>query len=246
MKNITEAQYDQLCDACDALLRNNAYSFERNANAFLHVIREHPIFLNVYSAVFKKNGVSFFIHLTKLLFWNIIIGSYKLFHSIYRYYFLGDKLIKDKRVFEDVFISHFLNDSFINHKRDFYFFDLPQKIANTNKSSLQLYINFTGQSSSKIEAIWKKRVTVSRILPMYLPLIQEIKIRGLMLHEAIKLLQSKTTSSFEKRIKFQAVIASFPLLHTPIIELLFWCDITSNTMALNVSSLHMKVTLGKD
>ena len=97
MKNITEAQYDQLCDACDALLQNNANSFERNANAFLHVIREHPIFLNVYSAVFNKNGVSFFIHLIKLLFLNIIIGSYKLFHSIYRYYFLGDKLIKDKR-----------------------------------------------------------------------------------------------------------------------------------------------------
>ena len=73
---------------------------------------------------------------------------------------------------------------------------------------MQLYINFTGQSSSKIQAIWKKRVTVSRALPRYLPLIQEIKIRGLMLHEAIKLLQSKTTSSFEKRIKFQAVIAS--------------------------------------
>ncbi|MEL0226373.1 MAG: hypothetical protein VW912_06855 [Flavobacteriaceae bacterium] len=81
MKNITEAQYDQLCDACDALLQNNAYSFERNANAFLHVIREHPIFLNVYSAVFNKNGVSFFIHLIKLVLWNIIIGSYQHFHS---------------------------------------------------------------------------------------------------------------------------------------------------------------------
>ena len=46
MKNITEAQYDQLCDACDALLQNNASSIERNANVFLHVIREHPIFLN--------------------------------------------------------------------------------------------------------------------------------------------------------------------------------------------------------
>lgn len=209
MKNITEAQYDQLCDACDALLQNNAYSFESNANAFLHVIREHPIFLNAYSAVFNKNTISFCFHLLKLLLWNIIIGSYKLLHSIYRYYLLGDKLIKDKRVFKDVFISHFLNDSFINHEKDFYFFDLPQKIAITNKSSLQLYINFTGQSSSKIKVKWEDRDTVSMLLPRYLPLIQEIKIRGLMLFEAIKLLQSKTTSSFERRIKFQAVIASF-------------------------------------
>lgn len=209
MKNITEAQYDQLCDACDALLQKNPYSTVGNANAFLHVIREHPIFLNVYNAIFHKNDISFFIHLLKLFFLNIAIGSYKLLHSIYRYYLLGDKLIKDESVFEDVFISHFLNDSFINHKRDFYFFDLPQKITNSKKSSLQLYINFTGQSSSKIQEAWKDRETVSKALPRYLPLFQEIKIRSLMLIEAIKLLQLKTTSSFERRIKFQAVIAFF-------------------------------------
>ena len=209
MKNITEAQYDQLCDACDALLQKNLYSIQGNANAFLHVIREHPIFLNAYNAIFHKNDISFFIHLLKLFFLNMVIGSYKLLHSIYRYYILGDKLIKHESVFEDVFISHFLNGSFINHERDFYFFDLPQKITKSKKSSLQLYINFTGKSSSKIQEEWKYRKTVSMALPRYLPLFQEIKIRGLMLIEAIKLLQFKSTSSFERRIKFQAVIAFF-------------------------------------
>ena len=206
MKNITEAQYDQLCDACDALLQNNASSIERNANEFLHVIREHPIFLNTYSAVFYKKGISFLIYLLKLLFWNIAIGSYKLLHSIYRCYFLGDKLIKDKRIFEDVFISHFLNDSFIHHERDFYFFDLPQRVAKKNNSSLQLYINFTGQSTDKIQAQWKDRLTVSKALPRYLSLGQELKIRCLMLLDAIKLIRVNSTSSFDKRIKFQAAI----------------------------------------
>lgn len=208
MKNITEAQYDQLCDACDALLQNNASSIERNANVFLHVIREHPIFLNAYRPLFYKNTISFFIHLVKLLLWNIIIGGYKLFHSIYRYYFLGDKLIKDERVFEDVFISHFLNDSFINHEKDFYFFDLPQRIAEKKQSSLQLYINFTGQSTDKIQAKWKDRRTVSKALPRYLSLGLELKMRSLMLREAIKLIKVNTSSSFDKRIKFQAAIAS--------------------------------------
>ena len=60
MKNITEAQYDQLCDACDNIINNKPNSFERNANAFLHVIREHPIFLNVQTNFYTRI-VSFFL-----------------------------------------------------------------------------------------------------------------------------------------------------------------------------------------
>ena len=45
MKYITEAQYNQLCKSCDSLIKDKPNSFERNANSWLNVIREHPIFL---------------------------------------------------------------------------------------------------------------------------------------------------------------------------------------------------------
>ena len=208
MKGLTEAQYSQLCLACDALLKENSASFERNANALLHVIREHPIFLNNYSVLFQKREFIFSIYLIKKLFWHVILGSYKLVHAIYRNYFFGDRLIKDKRVFENIFISHFLNDSFIDHKSDFYFFDLPQKIAGTKSSSLQLYINFTNQASTDVTNKWKKRPVVSKLLPRYLSIFQEIKIRSLLLKEAINILKSKTVSNFEKRLKYQAAVSS--------------------------------------
>ena len=206
--NISEAQYDKLCDACDLLLKKNIISFERNANAFLNVIREHPVFLNGYRALFHKSDMVFFIDSIKLLFWYLIIGSVKLFHSIWRYYFLRDRVIKDERFFDNVFVSHFLNHSFIEHESDFYFFDLPQEIENKNQSSLQLYINFTSKSSSKIQERWKNRPIASIALPRYLSIFQEIKIRGLLFREAILILKSKSTSKFEKRVKFQAAIAS--------------------------------------
>lgn len=208
MKGITEAQYSQLCLACDALLKENGDSFERNANAYLHVIREHPIFLNNYTVLYKKRGFVFFIYLLKKLFWHVILGSYKLVHAIVRNYIFRDRLSKDKRVFENIFISHFLNDSFINHKSDFYFFDLPKKIAGTKKSSLQLYINFTNQTSRDITNRWKNRSVASKLLPSYLPIFQEIKIRSLLLKEAINILKSKTISNFEKRLKYQAAVSS--------------------------------------
>ena len=138
MKIITEGQYDQLCNACDALIKENSSSFERIANASLHVIREHPIFLKNYSAVFHKEGFTFFIYLIKKFFFHIVVGSYKLIDSIFRNYIFGDRHIKDKRAFDNIFISHFLNDSFIDHKSDFYFFELPQKIEKKKVSSVQI------------------------------------------------------------------------------------------------------------
>ena len=115
MEAISEAQYDQICKACDLLLKKKNFSLERNANSYLHVIREHPIFLKSYSALFFKGSFSFFIYLGKKLFWHLILGIFKFFHAILRYYILGDRNKKDSRIFNDAFISHFLNDSFINH-----------------------------------------------------------------------------------------------------------------------------------
>ena len=209
MKNITEAQYDQLCDACDALLQNNSLSFERNANDFLHVIREHPIFLQGYNALFHKSNTGFSLFLIKLLFRHITFGSIKFLHAIYRNYFLRDVRIKEETVFENLFISHFLNHSFVDHKSDFYFFDLPQKISEKEDASLQLYINFTGLSTRIIKGKWKDRSINSSLLPKYLSLFQEIKIRALMLREAVLLSRLKASSKFEKRVKYQAMIACF-------------------------------------
>lgn len=208
MERITEAQYDQLCDACDALLQHSS-SNERKANAWLHVIREHPIFLKAYTPIYFKTNRQFFFSLFGQLTRFIIVGGYKLFHSIYRNYFLGDQLIKDIRSFENLFISHFLNESFLEHKKDFYFFDLPEKIEQDSKTSLQLYINFTGLSSRSIEKKWNKRTIVSKALPRYLPLLLEIKVRYLIFLEALSILKTKASSNFQKRIKYQAAVASF-------------------------------------
>ncbi len=207
MKNISEAQYDQLCYACDRLLEKTN-TFERKANSCLHVVREHPIFLKNYSALFYKGGTEFSIYLIKQLAWNVIQGSYKLLHAIYRNYILRDRPSRDQRAFENVFISHFLNDSFSDHKSDFYFYDLPQMISKIKNASLQLYINFTNQSSRNISNKWKNKRVVSQLLPKYLSPFQEIKIRGLLLREAFIILNTQTESNFERRLKYQAALSS--------------------------------------
>lgn len=207
MKDITEEQYDKLSKACDELLKKNA-SLERNANAYLHIIREHPIFLQNYIPLFNLKDTKFTIHLLKQLCLNIIKGLYKLIESLYRNYILGEGLANEHRSFENLFLSHFLNDSFIYHRSNFYFFELPKRLQKIKLPSLQLFINFTDRNSKYVNNKWRNRDVVSQLLPKYLPLTQELKIRFLFIKDAITIIKTKTNSNFERRLKYQAAVTS--------------------------------------
>ena len=208
MKCITETQYDQLCKTCDNIINNKPNSFERNANSFLHVIREHPIFLNPYKPIFYNNNFKFYFFILTQLFKSFIVGILKFFDAIYRIYFLRDIINRDKTDYQNIFITHFLNEKFLKHKNDFYFHELPKKFINSQKSSLKLYINFTNLSSSDAEKKWLNNDVPSILIPKYLPIYLELKLRFLMFTEAISILKIKSFSSFDMRVKIYAAVAS--------------------------------------
>ena len=57
---LKERDYDTLCKFCDVLiLEENLY---RVAISWLHVIREHPIFLRQYNNIFRQKNL--FLHFT--------------------------------------------------------------------------------------------------------------------------------------------------------------------------------------
>ncbi len=207
MKSITETEYDDLCKVCDSILKNESNSFERNANSFLSVVREHPIFLNTYKPVFFKSNLKFYLYIFFSFFKTIIKGAFKFLDAIYRVYFLKDVLKKDLKKYKVIFITHFLNEKFINHKDDFYFYELPKKFDVNQKSSLNLYINFTQISSSELVNKWENKVC-SKLLPKYLSIILELKIRVKLVLEAFRILRFRSKNTFEERIKICASLAS--------------------------------------
>ena len=208
MKYITEAQYNQLCKSCDSLIKDKPNSFERNANSFLHVIREHPIFLKKYEPIYNSNAFRFYFFIFTQVFKSFIIIFYKFFEAIYRIYFLRDIVKKNKIDYQNIFISHFLSEKFLEHKNDFYFYDLPNKIFDSKKSSLILYINFTSLSSSKAKKKWLNNKVPSILLPKYLPVYLELKLRFLMFKESLSILKIKSFSTLDMRVKVYASVAS--------------------------------------
>ena len=63
---MNEEQYQELCNLCDKTLLAQDSKIERVANPWLHVIREHPVFLKNYIELFEPT------HSTRML-----INKYK-------------------------------------------------------------------------------------------------------------------------------------------------------------------------
>lgn len=208
MRTISEADYDKLCKACDALLEKHPTSITRNANALLHVVREHPIFLSNYQIVFTNSSALFYLSIFKKILWNSILGVYKLFHSLYRNFFKDNRANSENFKADYLFLSHLLNQNLLTHKNDFYFFDLPESITNKNQKSLLLYINFTGLASSLLEKKREDSKTPYLVLPQYLPFKDELLIRILLVKEASTILFEKTNTLFEKRVKLLATLGA--------------------------------------
>ena len=51
---MTELQYKTLCKSCDEVLNMDHFGSELIAIPWLHVIREHPVFLTQYEELFNK------------------------------------------------------------------------------------------------------------------------------------------------------------------------------------------------
>ena len=199
---ITEKEYDLLAQTCDQLLDTNAHEFSRIANSSLHLIREHPIFLQHYIPLFNKSTVFFYFFLFAKFLKYLGYGSLKLLQSLYFFILKKDHLILPNNSFDYLFISHFLNKNFLVNKDDFYFYALPEKLQENNKRSLVAYINYTGEVNSE----WKYNEVEKITLPRYLSFIEELKIRKALFKDAIKLLFGPVKGSLLNKVKLNAAV----------------------------------------
>jgi hypothetical protein len=106
-----------------------------------------------------------------------------------------------------VFVSHFLNVDFIKHKDDFYFYDLPWSFQESKFSSVILYINYTNKSNTFYNNKFSKDDKI--VLPKYLSIFDELKIKVHFIKESISLLISKSSNEFNKKLRFQAAVEFF-------------------------------------
>lgn len=159
-----EDEYRALCVECDRVLRAPDATMERIAIPLLHVMREHPMFLERYEAVVGPHGTSadvarrWFRTLRRSAGWLHQLVQASLCDG--RHWAGGEKM--GNRV-DVLFVSHLLNPAHAGQDSDFYFGDTPSEVTSRGHPALVALINHTGISANALVGRWA-RGTVPRVV----------------------------------------------------------------------------------
>lgn len=161
---MTETQYKKLCEVCDSILLSAHSTIECVSIPWLHIIREHPIFLINYvglfnpKSAFKRSIKQKFIQLKYIVGWIIhLIRAIRLDNKMFTW---SSKIPSDVDI---LFISHLLNSSQAGKSQDFYFDKVPEELTIKGYSSVIALINHSKDSEKTIAGKWHK-IDIPRVI----------------------------------------------------------------------------------
>ena len=199
-------QYIKLCKINDKILLTGNARKSRIAIPWLHIIREHSVFLKKYNHIFSGSQR---LKLSTFKIYKSIRNKFGIIQILYKSIFskeytLFKKNLKKKNKNDILFISHLLNEKQFSNKNDFYFHDLVQKNKKYGLKSSILLLNHTSASSLKIKKEHKHKILMPKLLKFTL----EIKHVFIMLIEYLHIIKqrNKRKDSLTKKIIDYAAI----------------------------------------
>jgi len=171
---MTEAEYLRLAEICDGLLREEAGN-ARVANTWLHVIREHPVFLQNYADLFSPSSDSAGPFLRRQARLAAVHGR-----QIARSALAGAPWFPAQPAStptDILFISHALTEGHAETEADFYFGGVPQALADAGYRAHIALINYTRLSSRSLAHRWRHARVPRLVLSRSLSLGDEVAFR---------------------------------------------------------------------
>lgn len=198
---ITEEQYKSLCRACDSLLLEPGISKTRVAVPLLHVIREHPVFLEKYESLFSEEPSVASTGGTRLLLHRI--KSQLVLLATNFFWWRESHKSNDKA--DVLIVSHLLNSAHTGREVDFYFGDLPQQLQQHGYATSIALVNHSGNPDMDASA-WSQSVIPRYILSGSLGFFRETSLFIDCLLESVKLnrYKKKPVSSLVRKLAERA------------------------------------------
>ena len=204
---LNEEQYQSLCEACDQVLLDPDSSVERVAIPWLHVIREHPIFLDNYVDVLesakgaKAIGRQWLRVFRSWAQWFRQLG--RALRSNGQLWF-GPKELPAR--IDVLFVSHLINESYAGKTDDFYFGELPNELVEHGQSVVITLINYSHHPAAYLVDKWKGGSVPRVILSVSLQIFDEVLLRLRLKKESKRLrgVAKKEVSGLTQRVLTRA------------------------------------------
>ena len=179
-------QYLALCETCDRVLLAPDATIERVAIPWLHVIREHPVFLQSYadeargsSRAVARSGRALRRQASKWRqLWRAARSDGLPWHTAG----LPESV-------DVLFVSHLLNAAQAGQAEDFYFGTLADELCDRGRPAALALLNHSGQPSHDLASRWLGDVAPRAVLSASLALPQERALRRRLLNESRRLEQ---------------------------------------------------------
>ncbi len=150
---MTEDQYINLCKCCDSIRVAEESIFERMAITWLHVVREHHVFLKQYEGIFLPKPATTANLLnnwrTALLDYARTVRAGWQFFRYSRKRWCGD--LPSGAPVDFVFVYHLLNLSQLSGEDVFYFGKFPADLIRQGKSVVVVLINHSDMPADDVE-----------------------------------------------------------------------------------------------
>ncbi len=200
--DLNEDQYRELCEACDRVLLAPDSTIERIAIPWLHVIREHPVFLANYVGLFESaNAVKVIIrqYFRGLQNWAAWLRQFGRSLCSDGQPWMGSKELPER--IDVLFVSHLVNASHAGLSDDFYFGELPDELVKQGYIVVIALINHSGQQGALLVNKWKESAVPRVIFSRSLGISEEVNLHRRLKNESFRLrkfARKETDSLFRK------------------------------------------------
>jgi len=202
---LNKEKYQTICRLCDRVLLASGSKIERVAIPWLHVVREHPVFLKNYEGLFGasrggrlRRGFRKFADKAR---W--IRRLFRVLRSNGRHWAGSPDLPSHVDV---LFVSHLLNARQADQEDDFYFGNIPNEMISKNYSVLIALLNHSGKPASTFSGHWKECKVPRVVLSESLGISEEIVLYNRLRKESAGLRNCarRESDGFFQKVLFRA------------------------------------------
>lgn len=204
---LNEEQYRLLCESCDRVLMAPDSTVERISIPWLHVIREHPVFLENYSDIFEPLGP---IRTMGRQMFRSLRNSAGMLRQLGISIRAGERRwIEAEKIpgqIDVLLVSHLLNASQAGLEDDFYYGKLTEDLSAQGCTAVIALINYSGIHGVSLISKFNKNATPRVILTKSLSICEEFEIHRRLRKESsiLKRQAKKETDGLLKKLYFRA------------------------------------------